>query len=445
MQVNDDKESGLCVRVTALRKTFYYCYEVRENGQRHGRALKLGVPQIVARPNDATHVEFTLKGVTFREALTVAGARKAVKRLKGSVDPFAELRGAALQHRKQARADKEAARQAKRQQVEDRAAAKAATVTMREAVEGYIADKAVRGKLKPTTKREYERLLSKEIAPVIGDVAVATLDDSNAMVLFKKTKDRPTTANRCQQLCSAVVNWAMDRKQAMRPRVAGNPFDGEPWHVERLTRRPLTKEEEGRLIMAMRDATEDTPTGRGGALDAIRLLHLTGWRKAEALSLRWDAIDFDSGVAILNETKTGQSILPISTAAVALLRDIQRAHPINRTAPVFVFPSPSDPTTHRVEVKRMWNHLRVVAGIQDYPLHGLRHTRATRTLAATGSIESVRVLAGHRDPRTTRRYAELEASEARKAADATDAAIAAMHETATDPAVLPFRPVGKKA
>ena len=62
---------------------------------------------------------------------------------------------------------------------------------------------------------------------------------------------------------------------------------------------------------------------------------LTGWREQEALTLRWDALDFDRSIATLVDTKTGKSQRPLSTSAIVLLKALPRIH-----GSPYVFPSP---------------------------------------------------------------------------------------------------------
>jgi integrase len=60
------------------------------------------------------------------------------------------------------------------------------------------------------------------------------------------------------------------------------------------------------------------------ASTAIRLLFLTGCRKGEILSLRWDYVDFDRHCLRLPDSKTGAKIVPIAAAALAILSGLSR-------------------------------------------------------------------------------------------------------------------------
>ena len=52
-------------------------------------------------------------------------------------------------------------------------------------------------------------------------------------------------------------------------------------------------------------------------------LELTGWRSGEALGLRWAGIDLPKPTARLIDTKTGESIRPLSNAACDVLRGLR--------------------------------------------------------------------------------------------------------------------------
>jgi integrase len=58
------------------------------------------------------------------------------------------------------------------------------------------------------------------------------------------------------------------------------------------------------------------------ALAAVHFLAVTGWRRSEALCLRWPEIDFVRRTAILGDTKSGRSLRPLSHAACDVLSTI---------------------------------------------------------------------------------------------------------------------------
>src|SRR5262249_46143437 len=85
--------------------------------------------------------------------------------------------------------------------------------------------------------------------------------------------------------------------------------------------RLLEPEEKAKLGAAIAAAG-----ARGANLEAIavlRLLALTGARKAELLKLEWSSINFDKGVISLPDSKGGQQKIRLGAPALDLLRKLK--------------------------------------------------------------------------------------------------------------------------
>jgi len=410
LTIFDSELPGFALKVTPHgTKIFLYQYwSPVERGKR--RRYNIGVLGDTLRRPDGTTV-----------SITAHTARTEAQRLRGLV---LDKRDPHLEREQQARAA-EAARILARAQA-------AAQRPVRDVAREMIAD-AVAQRRSSRTIAEYERLLEKHLLNLritsdvaLGDRAAGEVGKSDAELVRrqKALSGRPVLANRVQQLGRALLNYA-ERIEA-RPAGLTNPFGGKRWHVERETRQPLTRDEIASLHDAL--AVEDDGT-RGGAVDAIRFLLYSGWRKGEALSLRWDAIDVDAGMVTLGRTKTGRSVRPLAREALALLAAI----PNNRRG-TFVFAAPGDASTHRVEIKRIWLRVRARAGITK-PLHALRHTMASVALSEGVPLAAVGAILGHRDVATTARYAKMEGRAAKAAVDIAGAAIGRAAQSAN---VLPI-------
>lgn len=363
--------------------------------------------------------------------LTPHTARDIAEAVKGEVaagrDPFLERN-----REERAKLDRDADAQRTRERETETARRAAASVRTFAAIvekcrEDWRARLALpegsRRRLSPKTVRERERLLTKHILPVLGARPMLALGPADAEAMRKAMGSRrPILANRVQALCHAIV--AAGREGLPNPFAHGKGKRAQ-WFEERETRQPITREELGRLFVAL-EADDDVT--RGGAHDAIRLLALTGWRKQEVLSLRWDAVDLDTGDVRLQHTKTGLSERSLSPEALALLSRFPRRGP-------FVFPSPFGTDAPRTEAKRVWLRVRTLAGISK-PMHALRHGFATTALSEGIPLASVGALLGHRDPATTLRYAKLESAKRREAAAQVGAALA--RATAPAPSVIPI-------
>jgi len=268
-------------------------------------------------------------------------------------------------------------------------------------------------------------MLRAYILPVLSSRPIEAIGSEDAEAVRRAMGlGRTVQANRVQQLCHVILN-EIDRSGRPNPFALGKGKQGQ-WFEEQETREPLTREELSRLFQAL-DADDDGT--RGGSHDAIRLLALTGWRKGEVLSLRWDAIDLDSGDVLLAATKTGTSHRSLNSLARDLLGRIPSRGP-------YVFPSPKNPREPRQEVKRVWLRVRAAAGISK-PLHALRHSFATVALNEGVPLEMVGALLGHKNPATTLRYAKVEAQKRREAAEALGPALTQITSPITE--VIPLR------
>jgi integrase len=72
------------------------------------------------------------------------------------------------------------------------------------------------------------------------------------------------------------------------------------------------------------------------------------------------------------------------------------------------------------DIKRSWTTVRAKAGLNDVRLHDLRHQAATNFIRSGLSLEETGKLLGHREPKTTYRYVNIDVGTARRAAENLD-------------------------
>lgn len=170
--------------------------------------------------------------------------------------------------------------------------------------------------------------------------------------------------------------------------------------LESLPTRPYALAERPKRGPKPRGA--DAPTkANPAAVAALRFLLWSGWREQEVLSLRWDALDEERSAANLADTKGGASWRPLAPFLVDFLKALPRAE-----GATYVFPG-RKPGKPLKEIRHLWYAVRHRAGLAGVRLHDLRHTNASVMLSAGASLAVVGATLGHKDAKSTQRYAKI--------------------------------------
>lgn len=128
---------------------------------------------------------------------------------------------------------------------------------------------------------------------------------------------------------------------------------------------------------------------------------LTGMRKEELLSLKWEQINH--GLIHLSKTKSGNPRhLPISGRLVEILQQLRQQNHLKSS---YAF---CDAQGRRFNsVKRSFATACRKAGITNFRFHDLRHTFASHLIMRGAGLKTVQELLGHSDIKMTMRYAHL--------------------------------------
>ena len=269
--------------------------------------------------------------------------------------------------------------------------------TMAELAERYM-EMHVAKNCKPGTFETFRRTVDLHILPALGGMKVSAVERSHVADLHLSLRDRPSQANRTVDVLAKMFRlaeaWGMTPprrnpcRSVRRYRTEGRERFLSPEEYRRLGRVLAKAEADGRCL----------PSG----IAAIRLLALTGCRRNEIVTLRWDDIDRTAGEIRIRDGKTGPRRVPLTPAVERVLSGIERAG----GSPWVIAGQKSG--GHFKGVDHVWLRLRPLAGLDDVRIHDLRHSYASRALAVGESLPMIGHLLGHGKVKTTARYAHLE-------------------------------------
>ena len=274
---------------------------------------------------------------------------------------------------------------------------------------------------KPKTEKLYRTAIDLHIVPALGAMAVKDVRSSHVIELHDRMRDTPSMANHVVSMLSKMFSLAETWELVPRGR---NPCRMVRHYREQARERFLTAEEYRRVGAALK-AAESEDWMWPPAIAAIRLLMLTGCRKSEILTLRWDDVDRTAGEFRLRDGKRGPRMVPLTTPALKVLDGIERVE-----GNPWVIPS-QKPGICLPDLAYYWNRIKDHAGLEGVRIHDLRHSHASRALALGESLTMIGRILGHSKVGTTARYAHL-VHDAEKAAAARTGDSIGAHLAAPD-------------
>lgn len=370
-RVFDTKVPMMNVRVSTRGvKTFYFCYRDqtrRQKWYRIGRA----------------------------DAITVEQARIIARRVQAEVDQGA---------------DPLAERQTSRTEP-----------LMSDLWDAYLTQHAI-PKKKASSVKEDERLWRLHLGSAFANEPVRSLSLAAIRALHADKRSTPGAANRILALLSKMLSFAVEnewRETNPCPRVKKFP--------ENAKERYLSNHEVTRLWRILEGDHDQC------AVTAIKLLLLTGARRGEVLAMEWSDLKLagDSPTWTLRKgnqkgerDRRADFVRPLGPDTVRILDRWRQSQVVSSVR--WVFPSDRKPGAFRSEIKFAWHRIRKAADIEDVRIHDLRHSYASLAINAGVPLEAIGATLGHKDIRTTMRYAHLSDETRRTAVDAVDRSVSAL-------------------
>ncbi|MFN6953784.1 MAG: tyrosine-type recombinase/integrase [Acetobacteraceae bacterium] len=270
--------------------------------------------------------------------------------------------------------------------------------------------------------------IERHIKPLLGTMKVPTVTradverfmhdvaDGETAQRVKLAKKRALSnvrggkgaASRTLGLLGAIFAYA-ERKRM----IAENPARGVIRYADGKRERRLSDAEYAAFGKGLAKVAETPPPRKDGkpakvtmwpaAIAAACFLALTGWRSGEALTLRWGMVDLARRTARLTDTKTGESLRPLSAAAC----DVLRAQGPGAADALVFLPSRGDGTM--TGFPSLFARIAKAGGLPaDVTPHVLRHSFASLANDLGYSEATIGMLIGHKGTgSTTRGYIHL--------------------------------------
>lgn len=288
----------------------------------------------------------------------------------------------------------------------------------------------------PRTKANTLARLRHHVVPLLGDkrVGAVSVDDVNDMirrVANGETRRNAKSENRRGRIVvtggagaarkvssdlSIIFAYAVEKKILVVNPVTGarKPRAGKRHDYLRAEHMAAI----GKALSQLRTAGANS-----SGIAILRLLLVTGARPSEIEGLKWSEIDFSAKSLRLTDSKTGYSIRPLASAALAILAEVPRIE-----GSEYVFPATRG-NGYYTGSKKLWNRARELAGLPDRVRYHARHAVATLALGAGHDVASVSAIMGHKGPRTTlSTYSHVIDDRAARAAEGIGGQIAARME-----------------
>lgn len=264
---------------------------------------------------------------------------------------------------------------------------KTANTLLQDAIEQTYQAKWKYGK---DSQRSYRRACN--LADLVGNIPLKDIDETMAAQLTRKLENRKSS--------TATINRYLACLKTILKHMKQQP-DFITLRKERKGRiRVLSKEEERQVIDLLR-YTDHGPRRAyfPEVADLVEVLVDTGMRLGEALSLKYEDIDFDSNLISIWINKGDR---PRSVPMTSRVRGVLESRQVTNACKPFCVKD------HQAETAWRWVRKEMdKESDKEFVIHSLRHTTASRMVNAGVDLYVVKDILGHASIATTQIYAHL--------------------------------------
>ena len=214
----------------------------------------------------------------------------------------------------------------------------------------------------------------------------------------------PATSNHFIKLIRHMLNLAVEWEMLDKNPASRIHMYAEDNKIERY----MNDEQLANLLEVLR-----TDSCRLVCLIAMFLL-ATGCRYSEATSARWSEVDKNKRVWRIpasNSKSKRMRPVPLNATALDVLNQLTTEGVYEH---LFINRKTKKPY---VNIAKVWERLRLEAGLPQLRLHDLRHQAASNLINSGSSLYIVQQILGHSDPSVTQRYSHLSMKSLNDASD----------------------------
>ena len=294
-------------------------------------------------------------------------------------------------------------------------------MTFGQLLDRYLAQHAIRKR----SGKEDQNMISRYLED-FKNRRLTSLRRSDFVALHTRLgQTAPYAANRLLSLLRKVFNLGIMWEVYQ----GTNPVTG----IERFPEEKRERYVEPRELPAVFKSISEEHNPFFQAFFLIGLL--TGARKTEILTMKWEEVDLDQNLWRLPITKANRThTIPLPKPAIKILQRLPKVH-----GNPYVFPGKYE-GSHLVNVTKAWIRIRDRAGVSDVRLHDLRRTLGSWLAGEGASLPLIGKALNHTNVSTTQIYARMDVEPVRQALEANAAKmlrIGALPSTLSPPKKAP--------